>query len=336
MSFVIRRGTNISHWLSQSKKRGEERRTYFTNADVKRLADWELDHLRIPIDEEQMWREDGAKDEEAFDLLNQVLDWCAGVGLKAIVDLHILRSHYFNDRVEPALFSDEKQMQRFADLWRDLSEVLHTRPDDLVAYEILNESVARQPETWNKVYRYAYDAVREREPERTIVLGSNDFCKVFTFPDLEVPDDPNMILTFHYYHPMLVTHYRAYWAEYRAYTGPIQYPGFPVPDAYRDELNRAVPELTDLENQAYDRELIKRQMRIAHDVAQKTGHLLYCGEFGAIDLAPLDIRLRWYQDMISVFDELGIAWATWDYKGDFGLLKPDGLTETGIRQGLGL
>jgi endoglucanase len=97
-----------------------------------------------------------------------------------------------------------------------------------------------------------------------------------------------------------------------------------------------VPELSDLENQAYDRELIKRQVEIAHDIARKTGHLLYCGEFGAIDLAPLDIRLRWYQDMVLVFDELGIAWATWDYKGDFGLLKPDGLTETGIRQGLGL
>jgi len=37
--------------------------------------------------------------------------------------------------------------------------------------------------------------------------------------------------------------------------------------------------------------------------------------------------------MISVFDELGIAWAQWDYNGDFGIVTPSG-EETGIADAL--
>ena len=50
--FQARRGTNISHWLSQSRNRGDQRRTWFTREDVAFLAGLGFDHLRIPIDEE--------------------------------------------------------------------------------------------------------------------------------------------------------------------------------------------------------------------------------------------------------------------------------------------
>ena len=55
--FELHRGINISHWLSQSGDRGEKRATKFTREDVKFLAESGYDHLRIPIDEEQMFDE---------------------------------------------------------------------------------------------------------------------------------------------------------------------------------------------------------------------------------------------------------------------------------------
>jgi len=173
MPFDIHRGTNVSHWLSQSEARGEARRRYFTRGDAQRLADLGLDHLRIPIDEEQMWDESGHRDREAFDLLDACLEWCRELRLRVIVDLHILRSHDFGDAEEPRLFTDPAEPERFAGLWRDLSAHLRHRPDGEVAYELLNEAVARHPDDWNLVARAAYDAVREEEPERVIVLGSN-------------------------------------------------------------------------------------------------------------------------------------------------------------------
>ena len=121
--FVIKRGTNISHWLSQSDARGEERKNYFTEKDVKYLAGLGFDHLRIPIDEMQLWHENGEKDEEAFSLLQNALDWCAKYKLKAVVDLHILRSHYFNAKVKP-LWTQPAAQERFFQCWRDLSGAL--------------------------------------------------------------------------------------------------------------------------------------------------------------------------------------------------------------------
>ena len=38
-NFSVKRGVNISHWLSQSNVRGENRAVFFTEADVKFLSE---------------------------------------------------------------------------------------------------------------------------------------------------------------------------------------------------------------------------------------------------------------------------------------------------------
>ena len=44
-NFSVKRGVNISHWLSQSNVRGENRAVFFTEADVKFLSEVGFDHL---------------------------------------------------------------------------------------------------------------------------------------------------------------------------------------------------------------------------------------------------------------------------------------------------
>ena len=58
-NFRIKRGTNISHWLSQSEQRGEARRLHIQEDDFARLKELGFDFVRIPIDEVQFWDEDG-------------------------------------------------------------------------------------------------------------------------------------------------------------------------------------------------------------------------------------------------------------------------------------
>jgi endoglucanase len=201
-----------------------------------------------------------------------------------------------------------------------------------VAYELLNEAVAHHPDSWNRVSGYVFEALRALEPERTIVLGSNQFCQVQTFPDLRVPEDDHLMLTFHYYNPMLVTHYTAPWDKIGAYRGPVQYPGLPVPDEMLDELDRTVPGGR-AQNMYFDRNIIDGHIQMAVEVAEQTGNFLYCGEFGCYWATPLDVRRRWYKDIVSVFKAYGIGWGNWDYKGGFGLITPDG-QETGIRDAI--
>jgi len=328
MAFSIQRGINISHWLSQCDGRSE-RQTWFGQKDVAYLADLGFDHLRIPVDEKELWHENGRFDQEAFDLLNKALDWCEASGLRAVIDLHILRSHYFLDD-SPELYTNPEAQAQFVGLWRDLSGVFNGRPNDLVAYELLNEAVAPDPEDWNKVAHMAFDAVRNLEPERTIVLGSNHFCTADTFFDLAVPDDENCILTFHYYNPMFITHYTApWWEKGAAYGGPVQYPGQPIPVEAWAALSPDRRAAWQDENVLFNRDSIVAGVAKPIAVREKTKRPLYCGEFGAYEKTPQHLRLAWYRDMISVFDELGIAWAQWDYNGDFGIVTSSG-EDTGI------
>ncbi len=323
VTFSVRRGTNISHWLSQSRRRGEERRAYFTRRDVEFLAGLGLDHLRIPIDEEQLWEEAGQPDEEAFGLLDRALDWCAEVGLKVIVDLHILRSHHFDSRERP-LWTEVAAQERFFQLWRDLSARLADRPNGMVAYELMNEPVAPDAEDWNRLVAGAVELIRQREPHRTLVIGSNRWQSAENFDQLKVPaGDPNILLSFHFYIPFPFTHYRAPWNPIGKYQGPVRYPGLVVAD---EDLEGLSADLVGVigEPRFFDREALEQKLSKPLALAHETGLPLYCGEWGALPSSPRADRLRWYSDVRSIFESHDIGWANWDYKGSFGLVGPDG------------
>jgi endoglucanase len=323
MAFAVRRGVNISHWLSQSGRRGEERRTFFQRPDVDRLAEIGFDHLRIPVDEEHLWSAEGAPLDEAFDLLNGALDWCEECGLRAIVDMHILRSHHFNEGEKP-LFTDASSLERFLTCWEDVSSRLVRRSVDRVAYELLNEPVAEAPQDWNRVAKCALDAIRELEPERYVVLGSNRWNSAGTFDVLQIPDDKRLILTFHFYEPLFLTHYRASWTSISDYAGPVHYPGKGIA---RDDLANAPESVRDRVAKTRNfscRAALAQLMEKPLAVQKRTGLPLYCGEWGCILLAPRPDRLRWYADVRRILEDNGIAWAIWDRRGSFGIEDANG------------
>ncbi len=308
-SFEIHRGVNIAHWLSQSPVRGEMRAQFFTETDIRQIADWGFDHVRIPIDEEQMFREDGTKDEEAFELLHQALDLCGKYHLRAVVDLHILRSHYFDAAVKP-LFTEESAQEAFYECWRKISGELKGYSTAMVAYELMNEPVADDPEDWNRIVRKCYAAIRELEKDRVIVIGSNRWQSFNTVEQLALPEgDPHIILSFHYYNPMVLTHYRAAWTEYRDYGGIVHYPGQTVAES----------------GERYDKDRFKAEFGQVLKVAARYGIPVYCGEYGCLSPEINDeARYAWLRDMNEVFEELGIARAVWCYRegpGGFGILS---------------
>ncbi|MFW5817530.1 MAG: glycoside hydrolase family 5 protein [Planctomycetota bacterium] len=325
MSFRIRRGVNLSHYLSQSKKRGVERAEYLHKSDIEQIAGWGMDHVRLPIDEEQMWSEDNLPDAEAWDLMDRVLDWCEQADLRAVVDLHILRDHYFLTGETSPLWTDPAAVEHFGDLWRQLSGRLQSRSEDRVAYELLNEAVAPDEDDWNRVLRVPLAAIREGEPTRTVLIGSNKFNNVVTYDALDVPDDENLICTFHFYYPMLITHYRASWTPCRIYDGPTNYPGVQAPP----EAIRALPDCPEKQelmdwNEHFDAEKMAEMLAQPLVKAKETGLPLHCGEFGAVRQTPTDDRLRWYRDLIDLLESHEIAWSHWDYAGtSFGLVDPE-------------
>ena len=316
-SFEIRNGLNISHWLSQSNQRGEARKAYFTRADVEFIANLGYDHIRIPIDEEQMFTEDGRKEPEAFTLLHNALGWCAEFNLRAVVDLHILRSHHFNEGEKP-LFTDSKAQEQFYECWRKISGEISKYSVDRVAYEPMNEPVADDPETWNVIVNRCVEVIRQLEPDRTIVLGSNRWQSFSTVKFLRVPEnDPNIIISFHYYDPFLLTHFQASWTNIRDIAVPVHYPGQLVADA---DLEAAKNHAND-GKKVYNIDVIESDFMQVIEVAKKYNLKMYCGEYGCINGATHEDKIRWYKDMYMLFERHGIARANWDYKGSFAIVR---------------
>lgn len=321
--FTIKRGTNVSHWLSQSGARGEARANHIKEADFERLASLGFDHVRLPIDEVQFWDEEGNKLPEAWELLTNALDWALKYDLRVIVDLHVIRSHNFNAvnaGMENDLFGSEEAQQKLIDMWYELSEVLKGYSTDMVAYEFMNEPTAPEHEQWNLIVEKVHKALRAIEPERTLVIGSNMWQGVETFKYLRVPEgDKNIILSFHYYNPMLITHRGAFWTPLGRYQGDVTYPGVLVSEedyeATPDYLKEQVKPFT---TQVWNRDMIHEQMKDAIDVAAKYGLQLFCGEWGVYEPVDRELAYAWTRDMISVFDEFNVAWTSWCYDADFG------------------
>ncbi len=88
---ILGKGTNLAHWLSQTRLEGEERRNFITEKDISYIAELGFQHVRMPIDEMQMWDEQGVRDEDAFEILHDAIRWSLAHDLKVVVDLHILR-----------------------------------------------------------------------------------------------------------------------------------------------------------------------------------------------------------------------------------------------------
>ncbi len=209
--FVIHRGTNLSHWLSQDFG-WVPKDEWLTQRDIEFIASCGFDHVRLPVDEFELWNEDGSPREENFARLSKGIEWSRAANLRVILDMHVLRSHHFNAANEGGsntLFGDPRAQQHLADLWMDLSRRYRDIPVSELAYEIMNEPVADDNEQWNALVALVLKQIRAVEPSRVVVIGANRWQIPQNVPALQFPEgDKNIIISFHTYTPMLFTQIR--------------------------------------------------------------------------------------------------------------------------------
>lgn len=357
--FRISRGTTVSHLFIDKVAPLPDRRSYFTRRDMRYMVEMGFDHVRIPISELCLWKEDGEPREDLFAMLQEKVSDSISVGLKVVVCIHFLRSHpplpetprgkllfanpgmgaltELSRLTRHPLFSDEDSLTTFGRRWRELSTLLRGFSVDTLAYELFNEPFSPDHDEWNRVWQHAYHVVRELEPNRLLIVGSNLFQIPPTIKRLDLSwTDRNLLPAFHFYYPDLLTHYRAEWQNYGGYDGPIGYPGRPVPKEAVAHLKGELREVIEDNNRPITRQVMRQIVKDAVDAAAHSGHGVYCGEFGCIDSVPVDVRAAWYRDVIETFEEFGVPWTQWDWKGQFGILDRDTWKLVGYEKALGL
>jgi endoglucanase len=328
--FELKRGVNLSHWLSQNFG-WSPKDSFITEKDIEFIASVGYDHVRIPIDEPEMWLPDGKPFGESFAYLTGCLDWCVKHNLRAVVDLHVLKAHHFNAANEGGkitLWTDPAAQDNFIKLWAEISGRLKKYPVNKVAYELMNEPVAPDPEDWNRLIAKAVKAIRQLEPRRVLIIGPNRWQTPENSPFLKIPpNDPNLILSLHTYSPLFFTHHLADWMAFKDFKGPVHYPGRVVAEAdfpeWLDMNNAELKSQLEEAKQVFNKQKLAELLLPALQKARELKLPLYCGEFGCLPHVERADRLKYYEDIVSVFEENNIGWCNWEYKGDFGILTFD-------------
>jgi aryl-phospho-beta-D-glucosidase BglC (GH1 family) len=320
-------GINLGGWISQFPAYDHQHfKTFILEEDIKRIADWGMDHVRLPVDYPLLEADDqpGVYKQSGFEYIESCLEWCRDNGLRVILDLHKAPGFAFDALDKNSLFQSPVMQERFLGLWEAITRQFRGRLDDSLAFELLNEIVLPESNSWNLLVKQVLERIRSMDPQRLVLVGGNNYNAVDELQNLEQFPDPDILYTFHFYLPLCLTHQKAPWIPPLVeYNRQLEYPGHQAAGlaSIAEKYPRDTHALKKEAGISFDKNYLHAMLQPALDFSQRTGQPVYCGEFGVYEGAPMSTRLNWTRDFISLLNEFNIGRAIWTYKAlDFGLL----------------
>jgi endoglucanase len=322
----LRHGINASEWFAQSTDYSAARlKTYTTLEDIDLMKRMGFDHVRISIDP-AVFECLGAKKCESVQVLDAVVDRALEKDLAVVIDLHP------SGEWKRQLVEDNNAVLLSGELWTRIAAHYADRDPEKTFFEVLNEPEFKDPYRWTGVQQELLHAVRSRAPKHTIIVAGANWSAI---PELLltgiVPDD-NLIYNFHYYEPHIFTHQGATWGDfYWRELRKLPYPATeakvqPVLPSVQSDYGRWRVMQYGYEHWGHER--LNTEIAFAADWAKRHHVPLICNEFGVYRAysEPKD-RAAWIRDARTAFEQNGIGWTIWDYRGGFGVVtKSDGNT----------
>lgn len=268
-------------------------------AYMKMVADLGFSHVRLPVH----WESYGRSMAEApynitsefLNKIKDVVDLAIDYNLKIIINMH----HHNAFSADPS-----GQEERFISQWTQIADFFRYYPDNL-AFEVFNEPSDNNiiyfitPDIWNDVLEKGLKAIRTTNPKRPVLIGVAGGGGISRLPDLKLPeDDPNLIVTIHYYNPSEFTHQGATWSN-------------PIP-----------PVGTEWHDTEYDRMKVEKDFKMIEDYIARDNRPIHIGEFGVYEKADMDSRVRWTTYIARYIEQKGYSWAYWDFDAKFGIYDP--------------
>jgi endoglucanase len=216
--------------------------------------------VRVPVCWTDHLGTDGAIDAAFAARVDAVVDELLAHDFEVVLDVH----HFDAVHTDPGGHAPV-----LAEIWRRLAQRYADRSPALM-FELLNEPrPPMTPAAWNDHAARALAAVREIDARRRVVIGPAAANTLEAIEQLRVPDDPELVLTVHYYAPFRFTHQGAEWEP-----GAGDWLGTP----WGDDA---------------DRQAVTADLERAAAWARRHGRPLFVGEFGTHEAADRASRLRW-------------------------------------------
>lgn len=261
---------------------------------AKMIADLGFKHIRIPIrwdtPERTLMEPPYTISPSFLERIKNVIDTALAQGLHVVINMH-----HHNDIFD----NPDETKPRFLAQWGQIADYFKEYPDSLL-FEVLNEpNTNLTPVKWNDLFASALNTIRETNPSRMVLMGTAEWGGLGGIPHLVIPNDPNIIVTVHYYSPFPFTHQGASWvSNSNQWLGTV----------WRD---------SEAEREAITNEFAST---LAFREAQNVP--IHVGEFGAYSRADLQSRVKWTTFLARWFEEQNLSWAYWEFSSGFGIYKP--------------
>lgn len=218
--------------------------------------------------------------------LDAALPACEKYGLMVVVDLHTGPGHW----APPgrSLFTSAACQERFVEIWREIAR-RYKNSNAVWGYDLLNEPIegamAEGLDDWQGLAERAARAVREIDPQRTIIVEPAPWGGPAGLEQLRPLQAPNVVYSVHMYIPHAFTHQGVY-ADGKP---PSVYPGT-------------------IEGKAWDKAALEAALRPVADFQKAYGAHVFIGEFSAIRWAPEGSAYRYLRDVIDICEAHGWDW----------------------------
>jgi aryl-phospho-beta-D-glucosidase BglC (GH1 family) len=314
------RGFNLLDYFGPYPSRNDRSKT--TKEDLKWMADWGFDFVRLPMAYPRYINFDREKNVTPADVLNineKVVDeiqelvfQAQEAGLHVSINLHRAPGYCVNAGFnEPYnLWKDQEALDAFCYHWEMWGKRFKNISPKKISFDLVNEPSWRDDmndqfgerktipgNVYRKVAIAALEAIRKSNPKHLVIADGND-VGASVIPEIT---DLNIAQSCRGYYPHYISHYRASWV----FKNPDDSPAVVWPGV--------------IDGQQFSRKNLEELYQPWIELVKK-GVGVHCGECGCYRETPHPVFLAWFEDVLSVLTENQIGYALWNFRGDFGIL----------------
>lgn len=237
--------------------------------------------------------------ERGFEYFDRFIELCRSHNIYVVLGLHAAAGCQVRDwnaesaHGEAFMWEHHHFWERTAKMWQAIAQ-RYRNEEVLIGYEILNEPLAPDLDTFHRFNMEMLRAIREIDENHVIIVSANRWGQDIDSLRPEVFDDPQVMPSTHFYHSLS-----------HPFGDLTEYPG-------------------EYEGRRYGHDELINSMKNIYD--DRLGRPLLIGECG-VPMAwnhHSDALMKMFDDVLAFFNRKNFAWTSWAYKdlGALGMVSP--------------
>ncbi len=294
-----------------------------TAQQLQWMQDWGFDFVRIPMAYPAYLNFDRTKpitkaevyqiDEKLVSKIDDLVSKAHQHNLHVSLNLHRAPGYCVNSGFDEPynLWTDQDALDAFCFHWDFWANRYKNVSADRISFDLVNEPSMRADmndqhskrsivpgELYRKLALAASEAIRKNNPNHLVIADGNN-TGTSVIPEIA---DLDIGQSCRGYHPGIISHYKAPWANKEVDHLPEpQWPG-------------------QVGNQYLSKEMLEKFYAPWIELVN-SGVGVHCGECGCWNKTPHAVFLAWFEDVLSILTSKGIGFALWEFEGDFGILN---------------